>query len=250
MRNIDFSLLDSAQLFYSNLGYHNVCSPWKIPSEYCAKVSGHRKELVGSAEQSLYYLRCNNRLEDNVYYQSTTPCFRYDDVIDDLHVHEFYKLELIIFNPESAIIALENLICDALDYFHEYANAEVIETKEGYDIEINGIEVGSYYCKSIDSLNYVCGTGLALPRLQCALKLGYSNSPIKKGELGEISKIKEEFNEFIDAVKQGNPIMGLVELSDLLGSIYKWADKYNICKEDLVKMEESTSQAFKDNVRR
>lgn len=48
---------------------------------------------------------------------------------------------------------------------------------------------------------------------------GYHLKPIFKGILGEFSKIEEEFNEFIDAHEQSCALMGLIELSDLLGSI-------------------------------
>ena len=48
---------------------------------------------------------------------------------------------------------------------------------------------------------------------------GYHLRKIAKGSPGEASKIKEELEEFLDAVDQGVKIMALVELSDLYGAI-------------------------------
>lgn len=47
---------------------------------------------------------------------------------------------------------------------------------------------------------------------------------IKKGKLGHYSKIREEFEEFRDAHKQGIALFEIIELSDLLGAIihYTW----------------------------
>lgn len=57
---------------------------------------------------------------------------------------------------------------------------------------------------------------------------GYHLKKIKKGVLGEFSKIQEEYEEFLDALEQENKIMALVELSDLYGAIQKFKQKYSI----------------------
>lgn len=74
--------------------------------------------------------------------------------------------------------------------------------------------------------------------------MGYHLTEIKKGELGEFSKIEEEFLEAKDAFDQNNPIMLLCELSDLLGSIEAFCEKYDISLEDLNNMKEATKRAF------
>lgn len=80
--------------------------------------------------------------------------------------------------------------------------------------------------------------------------MGYHTKKIEKGILGEYSKIKEEFEEFQDAFSQNNPIMELIELSDLIGAIEAYALKnHNINIHDLVKMMEATKSAFKDGTR-
>lgn len=75
--------------------------------------------------------------------------------------------------------------------------------------------------------------------------VGYHKKQINKGVLGEFSKIKEEFEEFEDAFQQNNPIMELVELSDILGAIEAYTSKYNIDLNSLITMTRATQNAFK-----
>lgn len=79
--------------------------------------------------------------------------------------------------------------------------------------------------------------------------MGYHLKHIEKGELGDVSKITEEYEEFIDAIEQGNIIMALLELSDLLGAIEWWADRFSISIEDIINMTKATERAFKDGSR-
>ena len=75
---------------------------------------------------------------------------------------------------------------------------------------------------------------------------GYHLKPIRKGRLGTASKIEEEVLEFVDALKQDNPVMALVELSDQIGAIRKWleANHPTITLEHLVNMSDATTRAF------
>jgi hypothetical protein len=75
---------------------------------------------------------------------------------------------------------------------------------------------------------------------------GYHITPITKGKLGEISKIKEEVDELMDAELQGCRVMVLLELSDILGAIdlYLENNKYGITLEDLHTMSRITKRAF------
>ena len=77
-------------------------------------------------------------------------------------------------------------------------------------------------------------------------KPGYHLAKIVRGELGEPSKIYEEVDEFRDAIAQKASIMALVELSDLLGAIGAYLEKYHpsITMDDLAKMREITERAF------
>jgi len=80
--------------------------------------------------------------------------------------------------------------------------------------------------------------------------MGYHSKEIERGKFGEFSKIKEEFLEAEDALEQNNPIMLLVELSDLIGAIEGYCLKnHNISIDDLLKMKEATKKAFNDGTR-
>jgi len=81
-------------------------------------------------------------------------------------------------------------------------------------------------------------------------KIGYHLYNIPKGELGERSKIVEEFKEWQDACEQDCKVMELVELSDLVGAIELYITKhYNITLNDLIKMKEITERAFENGRR-
>ncbi len=81
---------------------------------------------------------------------------------------------------------------------------------------------------------------------------GYHLTRIDKGVIGEVSKIQEEFEEFIDATKQGVAVMQLVELSDMLGAIERWLEKYhpNVTLNQLAKMKDVTRRAFDNGHRK
>jgi hypothetical protein len=80
--------------------------------------------------------------------------------------------------------------------------------------------------------------------------MGYHINEIQKGVLGEFSKIREEFLEFEDAHLQGNKVLQICELCDLVGAIKAYADrKFKLTLEDLDMMERATAAAFKDGTR-
>ena len=55
--------------------------------------------------------------------------------------------------------------------------------------------------------------------------MSYHLNEIPRGVFGEISKIDEELCELVDAVQQGNKIMTLCELSDIVGAIEGFLEK-------------------------
>ena len=77
-------------------------------------------------------------------------------------------------------------------------------------------------------------------------KPGYHIAKIKKGSIGDSSKLAEEVAELIDAEQQGCKIMALVELSDLYGAIEAYLAKNfpNITMSDLQSMSQITVRAF------
>ncbi len=64
--------------------------------------------------------------------------------------------------------------------------------------------------------------------------MGYHIREIKKGNYGELSKIKEELEEAYDAEEQGQDVMLIIELSDIVGAVEGVALKYGFTLEQLV----------------
>jgi len=80
--------------------------------------------------------------------------------------------------------------------------------------------------------------------------MGYHKRKIQKGVLGETSKIREEYEEFLDAIEQGNPVMKLVELCDLIGAIEAYVEmRHNITLNELIVMKNATKSAFEEGER-
>lgn len=80
--------------------------------------------------------------------------------------------------------------------------------------------------------------------------MGYHTREIKKGVIGEFSKIEEEWEELQDARLQEAPVLEIVELTDLLGAIEAYVQKrYNLSMQDLLQMKEMTRSAFREGKR-
>lgn len=79
--------------------------------------------------------------------------------------------------------------------------------------------------------------------------MGYHKTKIKKGIYGEFSKIKEEYQELKDAYDQGDKILQLCELSDLIGAIEGYAKKWNISIQDIIDFSNKTQSAFREGKR-
>jgi len=76
---------------------------------------------------------------------------------------------------------------------------------------------------------------------------GYHVRKIERGRVGDLSKIREELEEAADAEEQGNRLMVLQELSDMIGAIDSYLQaKYNgvFNLGDLVTMTRATQRAF------
>jgi len=63
---------------------------------------------------------------------------------------------------------------------------------------------------------------------------GYHIREIENGVFGQFSKIKEEFEEFLDAQDQNCTLMALLELSDLLGAVEGYCEKKSISFTSLI----------------
>ena len=79
--------------------------------------------------------------------------------------------------------------------------------------------------------------------------MSYHLKKIKKGELGKISKVQEEVNEYKDAIKQKCLIMAELELADIYGALEAVAKSHNLSMKDLKKMSKLTKRAFKSGSR-
>jgi len=80
--------------------------------------------------------------------------------------------------------------------------------------------------------------------------MGYHKIEIKKGVLGESSKIQEELDELKDAENQGVKILIHCELSDLYGALEACAKKYGLSMIDLQQMAFLTRESFEAGKRK
>jgi hypothetical protein len=78
---------------------------------------------------------------------------------------------------------------------------------------------------------------------------GYHTVKIRKGVLGELSKIQEELDELKDAEKQDVQILIHCELSDLYGAIRAYAARHGLKMSDLRDMSRLTRNAFEQGKR-
>lgn len=69
---------------------------------------------------------------------------------------------------------------------------------------------------------------------------------IQKGQLGELSKVYEEYLEALDAQEQGQVLMLLFELSDIIGACGLVAAKHGMGLDDLVKFSKLRSEVAKN----
>ncbi len=80
----------------------------------------------------------------------------------------------------------------------------------------------------------------------------YHLDKIEKGVYGELSKVQEEIHEAIDAKKQKCELMVLIELSDAIGAIEAYLEKYHpsFSIDDLAIMSKITKRAFQSGNRK
>jgi hypothetical protein len=171
---IDYSRLGRSIDFYESKGFKRIESPWTVTKAVSRitkpegkgdwEIIGKDKVLVASGEQSFLYLYLKGFLPKGKY-TTITPCFR-DEVFDQTHTKYFIKNELIVTDDVS-----KRSLISVVDICKEFFKKEldrpikVVETKDGYDLECDGIEIGSYGIRSCEYLEWIYGTGLAEPRM-------------------------------------------------------------------------------------
>lgn len=162
--------------FYTSCGYQRIEAPWTV-SEYVDDITRLKdrphlqlkhngKCLVASGEQSFLYLYLKEYLPLGKY-QTVTPCFRFEPY-NLYHEKTFIKNELIITDNVNAE-NLDKIISDAFNFFKSKLDKQellkIVKADIGYDIEYNGIELGSYGIRKNEYLTWIYGTGCAEPRL-------------------------------------------------------------------------------------
>jgi hypothetical protein len=177
---ISWRHLTAALEHFIEQGYTYVEAPWTVPSEVTRITFDGRHDewttahgdLVGSAEQSFLHLRLQNQLPAGRYV-ALTPCFRKEPYHDNLRRPYFMKVELMHVGKAGAFSEddVEALAQTCHQWMQSYVGVEVdkVSTDLGYDLEIGGIEVGSYGLRQHADFEWVYGTALAEPRLSQAL---------------------------------------------------------------------------------
>jgi tRNA synthetases class II (D, K and N) len=202
---INYQILADSISFYESKGFKRIESPWTVTSQTSGitkpdgckdfTIKEKNKVLVASGEQSFLYLYTKGFLPKGMF-QTITPCFR-DEPFDAFHMKYFLKNELII-TDDITDERLQYMVDCAREFFRKYClrrrPPEFYEpTCEGhvddvkikpwseykprcFDLEYEGIELGSYGRRRCDYLEWIFGTGVAEPRLTRVLqKYGISS---------------------------------------------------------------------------
>lgn len=192
MPAIDWALMCDALETYRKYGYTYIETPWIVhrsatlstlpPDSAACELTAqnplhgnfHRYgDLTGSAEQGFVQLLLDGFLAPGKWV-SAGPCFRMEKKIDALHQPYFFKVELMrLLAPGQTRWALDHLadtLHDAMDCMSSLTKRapEMVSTDQGFDLEIDGIEVGSYGVRRHANHVWIYGTGLALPRISQA----------------------------------------------------------------------------------
>lgn len=177
---IDYKLLDESLSFYESKGFKRIEAPWTV-SQYVDDLTRPKdripfelkhndKRLVASGEQSFLYLYLKEFLPLGQF-QTITPCYRYES-FDYLHTKYFMKNELIktdVVNKSE----LDKVIVTVLEFYYQFFhknNLDTVKTSDGFDIVVNGIELGSYGIRECEFLKWIYGTGCAEPRMSKLIK--------------------------------------------------------------------------------
>jgi hypothetical protein len=81
---------------------------------------------------------------------------------------------------------------------------------------------------------------------------GYHLAKIKRGRVGQVSKIQEEVDELADAHDQGSKILCLVELADIYGAMQMYIETNHpgTTMNDIHDMASITARAFRSGKRK
>lgn len=176
--------LTTALEYYTQCGYVYADVPWMVSRDTSlltcpdrGRIMGvpHHGDLVGSAEQGFLEAQRQRRRGS---YVAITPCFRDEGIQDQLHGFNFMKVELYRDDDVDSETLLDMITsaqqCMQLLLEPELeSKLKMVQTEIGFDLELNGIEVGSYGIRTLPwGDTYLYGTGLAEPRFETAMKKG------------------------------------------------------------------------------
>lgn len=166
-----YTRVSKAIQHYQDKGYKWIDTPWYVNQEaFLATYPGTRPAvgvcdlgfLVGSAEQGFIQLMQRGDLLPGKYV-SAGPCFRFEDLDRPFHHPYFFKVELIVVGSRD----YQEMLYDA----KEFLGGVIINTTEGLDLQLGGLEIGSYGYRVVGDLVWAYGTGLAEPRYSDAKEL-------------------------------------------------------------------------------
>ena len=162
---------------YSSMGYQYIDVPWCADASTIMMTYGRVNNvidgdldrcLVGSAEQS--FLSIRETLKPGSIYISCTPCFRQESLINYLNRPYFMKVEMFCLGEDKSKEMLNSAKVAMNLISRGSAETSVVKTHDGFDLEISGIEVGSYGFTSTKDVSWSCGTGIAEPRFSVAVR--------------------------------------------------------------------------------
>jgi len=173
---IQYSLIAKAIEFYHLNGYSYIEAPWVVSKDALSATLPPNKfgyglyhpnqplnYLVGSAEQSLIQMMLNGDLKYGDKICAAGPCFR-DDIIDEFHFPYFFKVELMEINgDENSVHRIMRTVKGFIDIINGPL-VNTLKTEDGFDLTVNGVEIGSYGIRTFKGYTWAYGTGLALPR--------------------------------------------------------------------------------------
>lgn len=174
--------------FWQREGCQYVALPWLAPARYtdatkpaCVStpdLATPYGNLLASGEQAFLMLADQDKLRGSRFV-GWTPCFR-EEAFDATHHFYFTKVEVFIrCEAEQAMPVLLDLVEQARGWFRTeilHAGGDPVSlvtvgvTPEQFDLEVNGLEVGSYGIRHFGGFCYVYGTGCAEPRFTQALR--------------------------------------------------------------------------------
>ena len=167
---------------WQSAGAHYVNLPWMASQDAVAATRPPERApntdiqtpfgfLLASGEQAFMEL-CNNWIDGQMYI-GWTPCFRHEPVFDATHHYYFMKAEVFVPTTDTTVVRdverVRNIAMlgfeSLLRLSNQSAHLEFRQTgANAYDIECNGIEVGSYGSRVYNNQRYVFATALAEPR--------------------------------------------------------------------------------------